>query len=392
MRVLHLNSIGRFSTGNIACSILNQFDGEKMFLYAHDTCDYDFSIKIYDKFTKYSNAVLRRILGKRELYSYINTKKFLKKIEEFNPDIIHIHNLHGAYINYRMLFKFIKKNKYKVVWTLHDCWSFTGFCPYYDFIGCDKWKSLCYDCPVIKNGAFTLFDTSKREYLSKKKIFLGVANMHIVCPSVWLKSQVKQSFLKDYPISVIYNGINLDNFVRQDNHTFDNVIDRNKKIVLAVASSWGVRKGYNDLFKVKEKLGDEYQLVVVGVTESQKNELEKSGIIAILRTKNQKELAELYSIAEVFINPTYEEVFGLVNIEAIACGCPIITYNTGGAVEMVNENNGLIVAKGNVNAMVEAISKVATMSFDYDINRQFIVDNFVANKMNEDYCRLYKGI
>ncbi len=394
-RVLHLNSCGAFSTGNIAGQILEELPdtwGGKL-IFAHDDSKYPFAQKIAGKNTIFWHVVFNRLFGRHGRYSIINTFKILREIKKFKPDILHLHNIHGYYINYSMLFKFIKKVELKVVWTLHDCWSFTGFCSHYDYNQCQKWQSQCGNCEYIHNEGYKswYFDISKSEFERKKKSFTNVKDLEIVCPSEWLAGEVKKSFLSQYPTCVINNGIDLKNFTKVDNHSYDEVIDRTKKIVLAVASTWDERKGYKDIIKLSQLLSNEYQVVMVGVSNAQYEELSDSKIVAIQSTKNQVQLAELYSMACVFVNTTNEDNFPTVNIESIACGCPMITYNSGGSVEIPNAFNGFIVPKADLNAMINTIQSVDWINERtvLESRSEEIFTKYSKERMAKDYLKIY---
>ena len=395
IRVFQLNSYGAFSTGNIAGQILEELPDtwDKKLVFAHEDSQYPFAQKIAGKNTVFWHIVFNRLFGRHGRYSIINTFKILKEIKKFNPDILHLHNIHGYYINYSMLFKYIKRKDFKVIWTLHDCWSYTGFCSHYDYNQCRKWQSQCENCEYIHNEGYKswYFDTSKTEFKHKKNSFTNVNHLDIVCPSEWLAGEVKKSFLNKYSIHVINNGIDLKNFTKVDNHSYDEVIDRTKKIVLAVASSWGERKGYKDIIKLSQLLSNEYQVVIVGVSNTQYEELSDSKIVAIQRTKNQVQLAELYSMACVFVNTTNEDNFPTVNIESIACGCPMITYNSGGSVEIPNAFNGFIVPKGDLNAMINTIKSVDWI-YERTIlesRREEIFAMYSKERMAKEYFEIY---
>lgn len=390
MKVLHLNSYGRFSTGNIAGTILSGLDesDEKKLIYANDTSDYSFAVKINDKASRCCHIVLNKLFGKHGTYSRINTFRIIREIKRFNPDILHLHNLHGYYLNYPMLFRYIKKHNVKVVWTLHDCWSFTGYCAYYDKAKCFKWKTGCFNCPLHdKEGYKTIPDTSKSEYKRKMKSFCGVKNLTIVTPSQWLKEQVKQSFLKDYPIKVVQNCVRTDVF-----NYVENTKQGDKKTVLAVAFPWTSRKGYLDVLELATLLPQEYEICMVGVNDVQYNEAIGYGIKAVKKTDSQQKLAQIYQSASVFVNPTYEDVFGLVNIEALACGTPVVTYATGGCVELVNDENGSVVEKGNVKELARQVQEVCKK----DIDRRKISNDAVAKysqaNMVDGYKRIYNEL
>ncbi len=304
------------------------------------------------------NVLLDRITGRHNMHSKIATERLLKVISGFKPDIIQLHNLHEAYINLPMLFKYIKKHNIKTVWTLHDCWAFTGHCPNFDIVGCNKWKTGCYGCPQYKEYPKSLFDNSKYMYRLKKKWFTGVENMTIVTPSEWLASLVKESYLKDYPVKVINNGIDLNVFKPTESDFRKKYALENKYIVLGVAFGWGRRKGLDVFVELARRLDKEkYKVVLVG-TDDNVDKLLPENIISIHRTQNQTELAKICSAADVFANPTREENYPTVNMEALACGTPVVTFNTGGSPEMLDETCGTAVAKNDIDAMYNEIIRI----------------------------------
>lgn len=393
-KVIHINAQGGYSTGNIATSIVaHAASGSKLF-YALGKTDRALGTKFYSKFGWKLDLILTRLTGRDSVWSWCNTRRIIKELKQEKPEIIHLHNLHGFYINYKKLFKFIKRNDIDVVWTLHDCWSMTGHCTYFDYIGCEKWKTGCEKCPTFKESYLKswLFDRSKTTYNAKKKAFCGVKNLIFVTPSEWLAELLKQSFLKDYPVKIINNGINTENFSVIPNVSFKEILPIGKKIVLAVASDWGERKGFFDVVEISRRLTEDYCVVIVGVTETQKQQLSGEKVIAIIRTENQRQLAELYSAAHVFINTTYEDNYPTVNIEALCCGCPIITYATGGSVETVDETNGMIVPKSDVDAMLSAIYAIDDKMFDRQKISKDAKEKYTSENMVDAYIELYNSI
>ncbi len=394
VKVISINAHGKFSTGNIASAIIEKIGGDSKCFHSRDNLEAHYAVKFcFDLETKLDIA-LTRTTGVDGVWSWYNTRKILKALKQEKPDVIHIHNLHGFYINYKKLFKYIKKNNIKVIWTLHDCWSFTGHCTHFDYEGCEKWKNECKKCPLAKQTYLKSwwFDRSKSNFRRKKKAFCGVENLTVITPSEWLASMARQSFLSEYPIKVINNGINTENFKICTNNTFKDVLPADKKIVIAVASSWGKLKGFDDVVEISRRLPDDYRVVIVGVSRGQKEQLSNENIIAITRTENQQQLAELYSSAHVFINTTYEETYPTVNIEALCCGCPIITYNTGGSVETVNCDTGVIVPKGDIESMVEAIKSVADKDYDRQTMSAVAKVNYSKEVMVEKYIDLMDSI
>lgn len=307
------------------------------------------------------HAIQTRILDNHSLglSSRRATKEFIKKIEQIKPDIIHLHNLHGYYINIEVLFNYLSKLDTPIVWTFHDCWPFTGHCAYFDFIGCDKWKTGCYQCPIKKSyPASYVIDRSKKNYKDKKSLFNSAKNITLVPVSNWLGNYFKDSFLHKYDVKMIHNGIDTSLFQPKNNNSAIAKYELEDKFtILGVASIWDYRKGLQDFIKMSEKLSSNYQIVLVGLSNNQIKAL-PNNIIGIARTESVDELAELYSAADVFVNPTYEDNFPTTNIEALACGTPVITYNTGGSPEAVDAETGIVVEKGNVLQMISAILEV----------------------------------
>lgn len=290
-------------------------------------------------------------------FSYVRTAVFLRKVSAFNPSIIHLHNLHGSYINLPLLFRYIKTRNLPVVWTLHDCWPFTGQCPYFSIAKCDKWKTGCYHCSQSGGYLKNIVDNTRLMYKLKKKWFTGIERMMLVTPSEWLAGLVRQSFMKEYKSRIINNGLDLTIFkpMKSDFRQKYGIGDR--LVILGVAFGWGYRKGLDVFCRLAEMLDERYQIVLVGTDEEVDKQL-PANIISIHRTNNQQELAQIYSAADVFANPTREEMFGMVNIEALACGTPVITFETGGSPEAIDETCGVVVPCDDVDAMEREIRRV----------------------------------
>lgn len=302
--------------------------------------------------------ILAETTGLSECFSFIGTLSLILKLKKIKPDIIHLHNLHGWYINLPLLFKYIKNHNIKTVWTLHDCWAFTGHCTYFDMARCNKWKMGCRNCTQYKDYPKSFFDNSKYMYRLKKKWFTGVKNMTIITPSEWLAGLVKESYLKDYPVRVINNGIDLDVFKPTESDFKKKYALENKYIVLGVAFGWGKRKGLDVFIELANRLDKEkYKIVLVG-TDDNIDKLLPDNIISIHRTQNQTELAEIYTAANVYVNPTREDNYPTVNMEAVACGTPVLTFNTGGSPEMLDENCGAVVTKDNTDAVFYEIIRI----------------------------------
>lgn len=392
MKIVQINACDNGSTGKI---LLDIFDGigkenERIAFVSRKYSSRDEVIKMHSRLQYRIHKFLSSYLGLDEFGSYFSTKKTINQLKKIKPDILHLHNLHDHTINYVLLFRYIKKYNVKTIWTMHDCWAFTGGCFYFELNGCEKWKTGCSHCKYLKStGMVANIDRTKRQYYLKKKSFLNVKNMLIVTPSEWLKNHVKNSFLKEYEVKVILNGINLDNFSRTDRHTFDNIIDRHKKVLLGVAAPFNERKGFSDFIKLADMLQPEFQLVMVGLNDEQLATL-PSKIVGIKRTNNQKELAELYSMAYAFLNLTYEDTSSTVNVEALACGTPVICYKSGGATEMLDSGNSVVVEQGNLEGVLKALEKAEILNGARDDIERRAKKDFLSQRMADEYAMIYK--
>ncbi len=305
------------------------------------------------------HIVLAALSGLNGCFSVIDTALFLRKLKKLHPDIIHLHNLHNCYINLPLLFRYIKAHNIPAVWTLHDCWAMTGKCPHFAYVGCDRWKSGCHHCPQLSEYPKTYVDTTSNMWRRKKRWFCLPKQMTIVTPSQWLADLAEQSFLAQYPIRVIPNGIDLSIF-RPVQSTFRSSHGlEGKWIVLGVAFDWGVRKGLDVFAELAKRLDSRFQIVLVGTNEAIEKQL-PDRILTIKRTQSQKELAQLYTAADVFVNPTREEVLGLVNLEALACGTPVITYRTGGSPECIDETCGSVAPYDDIDSVEKEIIRICS--------------------------------
>ena len=354
-------------------------------------------IKIGNKFDLYRHGLETRIFDSHCLSSKSATEDLIHVIKKIKPDIIHLHHLHGYFINIELLFNYLKESEIPIVWTFHDCWSFTGHCAHFDFVGCEKWKTECHHCEQKKEyPASLIFDRSRQNYIDKKKIFNSVTNLTIVSVSNWLSRKVKDSFLKNYPCEVIQNGIDLNIFFPKKSRTLidDLYSVKDKFVILGVASTWGERKGLEEFVKLNQLIDSKLcAIVLVGLSKKQIQKLPKS-IIGIERTENVGQLADLYSGADVFLNPTFEDTFPTTNLESLACGTPVITYKTGGSVESVNGNTGIVVDKGDVVGLINAIQYIKNKGKEFYENncRDSAIKNFDKKIKFNDYLELYKNI
>lgn len=357
------------------------------------------TIRIGTKFSLYWHGVMTRLFDRHCLHSSHATKELIKRIEEVKPDIIQLHHIHGYYLNMEILFNYLSSIKTPVVWVFHDCWSFTGHCAHYEAIGCDKWQTECSNCPLTAQYPKSFYcDRSKSNYAHKKRLFNSVANMTIVPVSYWMGDQVRKSFLSKYPMCVIQNGIDLKQFYPKGTGAINCVkqkysIPNDKHIVLGVASTWDDRKGLRDFYKLFNLLSEKCIIVLVGLSSKQISSL-PAGIIGIKRTENVSDLASLYSMSLVFVNPTWEDTFPTTNLEAISCGIPVVTYKTGGSTESVTNQTGYVVEKGDVAGINACIQQVMTLgkSFFKENCIHYAQEHFDKQKSFERYIMLYNSL
>lgn len=350
--------------------------------------------KIGSKLDILWHVLITRLLDKHGHGSKRATKKLIKQIENINPDVIQLHNIHGYYINVDVLFEYLKKCNKKIIWTLHDCWNFTGHCSYFTYPECNKWKEKgCSKCPRKKEyPASILVDNSKKAYKKKKQLFTGIKNLILITPSKWLKEQVGYSFLKDYEVKVINNGINLNAFKPTKSIDIKKKynIPNNKKIILGVAAVWDRRKGLENFIELSEMLDDSYIIVLVGLDNKQIEKL-PSNIIGISRTENIEELANLYTTADVLYNPSKEESFSLVTVEAMACGTPVVVYKYTAPKELIPDFTCKVIEnEKNMDEIKSNIDEVISQK-EKNLLRlcQFVQEKYDINKQIEKYMKLF---
>jgi len=362
MRVLLINSVcGIGSTGRICTDLAQDFEKaghEVRIAYGRDPVPDEhqkYAVRIGTDLEVMLHGLRSRAFDAHGLGSTGATKRFLRWAQDYDPDLLWLHNIHGYYMNYKLLFQWIKSRPFmKVRWTLHDCWAFTGHCSYFSAVKCDKWKGMCSSCPQKgKYPASLLFDRSRRNYILKKTCFTSVKNMTIITPSVWLANLVKQSYLKEYEVEVHYNTIDRQIFKPTPSSFAKEHGISDKKIVLGVASVWDDRKGLRIFFRLSSTLSEDYIIVLVGLNDRQIMNAPKN-ILALKRTNDISELAKIYSAADVFVNPSLEETFGLTTVEAIACGTKAIVYK-GTACEEIAEQFGGIAVEQKYEDLVVAI-------------------------------------
>lgn len=386
MKILMINVVcGIRSTGRICTDLATALEAqghEVRIAYGRE--------KAPEKFHKYAkkigtdldvkaHGVKARLFDACGFGSIKATEEFIEWIKKYNPDIIHLHNVHGYYINIELLFNYLRTCGKRIIWTLHDCWSFTGHAAYCEAANCERWVTGCYRCPKKCDYPYSFTDNSKNNWNKKKAIFDGIQDLTIVTPSEWLAKLVKKSYLAQYEVKIIHNGVDTEVFRPVESNIKNKLKLCDKKIVLGVAALWEERKGLYDFYKLSEYLNDDYKIVLVGLSKKQISRL-PSNIIGIKRTNSVQELVELYSAAYVYVNPTYEDNYPTTNLEAIACGTPVITYDTGGSGESASMY-GSVVKKGDTDKLFA----ICTEGNNWKKNIESVDVKYSIDK----YCKLY---
>lgn len=341
------------------------------------------------------HGIVSLLFDRHGFSSKCATKRFVKQIEAINPDIVLLHNVHGYYLNIEILLGYLKEKNIPIFWTLHDCWPFTGHCSYFDAYSCEKWKTHCEHCPNQKGYPKSIWlDNSRHNFDRKRALLAALPNVTFIPVCKWIGGIVEHSFMKGRPQLVIYNGTNTDVFKPQGSDTTETIRKKynidGENIVIGVASTWDKRKGLLDFCWLNDQLPEGYQVVLVGLSQEQIDNLPKD-VVGIRRTESVKELSVLYSLADVFVNPTYIDNFPTTNIEALACGTPVVTYNTGGSPEAIDENTGIVVPKGDKDALKNAIVEVVSNKGKYtsEACRQRAVAHFNKDDRFGDYIELF---
>ncbi len=395
MRVAQINAVSYGSTGRIMFQLadaLKSADHEVLCTtgFTWNKCNRTDHFVTSGFLSKTYHMFMSKVFGNIGSYSNIATRRLIKRLRAFKPDIIHLHNIHGWYLNFPLLFSYIKKSGIPVVWTLHDCWSFTGHCPHFIGIGCEKWKTHCDNCSLYRQYPGTFFDRSHTMYEKKIRWFTGIDNLSIVSPSKWIKSAVRDSFLREYEVYHIPNGIDLSVFHPNDTYpsSLHALKSSGKKIVLGVSYAWDYKKGLDVFIELSKRLGEAYRIILVGTDDTVDAEL-PDNIISVHRTTDQSELASIYSAAEVFVNPTREENFPTVHMEAIACGTPVVSFDIGGCAESILPGCGTVVPKDDIVAMEHEIRRICNMN---EKMCSTIPTQFDQNLCIQKYLELYNDI
>lgn len=340
------------------------------------------SISILGEYIHYAEGLF---FDNHGLASRKATKRIVEQIREIKPDVIQLHCIHGYYLNYNILFEYLNSADIPVVWTFHDCWAFTGHCAHFVTAGCEKWKTGCFDRPLKGDYPKAIVDPSSRNYYLKKSLFAANNNMHVVAVSEWLANFTRDSFFCDKDIRVINNGVDITKFKPHSKQVGA------KFRIVGVATTWNKDKGLHDFYELRKLLDDEYEIMLIGMSQKQVSALPK-GIYGITRTESLEELAKLYSEADVFVNPTYADSFPTVNMEALACGTPVITYKTGGSPEIIDDKTGMVVEQGDINGLVSAIQYITGHPLSSDECRKRAVEKYNKEDRFMDYINLYESL
>ena len=348
------------------------------------SCEY----RWHKRLTKYTD--------KHGLFSSWATLRFIRKVKKIKPDIVHLHNIHGYYINYKILFNYLRKANIPVVWTLHDCWPITGHCAYFIGADCQRWQTECYDCPLLNDYPYARRDNSRANHQLKREVFTSLGEkLHLVSVSKWLGGVIDKSFFAGSGVdsTVIYNGVDSAAFRPCKSATKTELGIGDKKMLVAAASTWEARKNLGDIYKLSEMLPTEYQAVVVGLSPIQIKEAPAS-VIALPRTNSVGELARLYSAADVVLNLSSAETFGLTTAEGMLCGTPSIVYNATASPELVTPQTGRIVEQGDLEGVVKAVEELCAEDREEMRRRcrEYAVEHFDRDKNYEKYLDLYEKL
>jgi len=389
MKIVQINCAASGSTGNIAKAIHRRLldEGHDSYIfYGCGSTNETNMFRIGNDVELHAHSFLSRNLGKQGYFSHLATCRLIRRLKKISPDIIHLHNLHGSYLNLPMLFGYLKGTQARLVITLHDCWLFTGKCPHFTAVGCEKWKSACGDCPQLPIYPRSKVDTTRKSLQDKKKWLSGFGDrLEIIAVSNWLRDEAKRSYLSQYTIKTIHNGIDTAVFYPRETAGIQRKYGLGDKyVILGVASSWDERKGLKAFLELSKELGADDVIVLVGLTDKQILSL-PSKVIGITRTEDQNELAELYSAADVFVNTSKEETFGLVTAEAMACGTPVIVYDSTACAEIVKEDDGMILDPNREQGLKDAIDQLRQYP------KKTVNTDFNIEKMVRGYMDAYKS-
>lgn len=341
------------------------------------------------------HARMFNYFGLQDMFSYFATRKLLKRLDEIKPDIIHCHVINECFLNMGVFASYVNNQNIKVIWTFHDARVLTGMCPYPDYSGCSQWKTSCIHCPK-ENRVLTpeheIINLSNRVHRYRKHTIGRIKHLTIVTPSKWMAGLVNESYLKQKRCIVINNGINHNVFKKmQSDIRIKYGITEEKKILLTVGNPIGELKGRKYLHQLISELPQEhYEFVMIGCNEEDvKKYKHVSNVLAFPRI-NRDELVAFYSAADLFVNATLADNFPTVNLEAQACGCPVIAFDSDGTPETVDPKRGRVVPRKDYEALKQAI-----LDFHYEGAGESAISfafQFDIKKCIERYFNLYREL
>ena len=398
MKVLQINAVyGQGSTGTIVCDIEKMCEESGIECYVASPDKKVLKAKhgyvIGNTLDHKIHALLSRIHGKQAYYSHIPTRNLIRWIDEIKPEIVHLHNLHSNYIHLNMLLHYLAEKDIKTIVTLHDCWFLTGGCFHYTAAGCDKWLTNCKNCPKKKEDTPAFFSKQSAKILAdRKKFLLAIPHLYITGVSQWMANEALKTFLKDTPNYIITNGIDMEVFKPTPSDFRKRLGLEDKYIILGPASKWLLSVNKQVMAEFSSIMQPDEVLLLFGVTNAIDNL--PDNIITYGYTKNREELAQLYTMVDVFANVTREDSLSLINVEAQACGTPVVTFNQTGPKETVDDINSFNVPVGDVHKLYEAVQKVRKQTTEDTVTQcvQFVHEKYEVYNTYKKYIELYKSI
>lgn len=399
MKVVHINAVYKIGSTGRSLMELNEdlnSNGVDSFCACSRTYGCDNVYQIGDEVSIKTHALMSRITGKQGYFSVYNTKKLIQYLDSIGPDIVHLHNLHANYIHLPMLLEYLAQKDIATIIMLHDCWFFTGKCMHYTTQGCYKWETECGNCPQLKEGNSSwFFDRTRQVLRDRIALFNAIPRLAIVGISDWVTNECRRSPISKNAkiIKRIYLWIDLEKFHPVDASQKRQALGLDDKfVIIGVAEQWGNAKGLDKFLGLAQQLSEDKVILLVG--NPAPDVALPSNVLCVGRTNSQEELAEYYSLADVFVTFSYQETFGKVSAEAIACGTPVICYNSTACPELVGENCGIVVDKEDKNGIFNAVNEIQkkTKAAYTDTCIQFAKDNFSREKLTKDFIGLYKDL
>ncbi len=398
MKILQINAVYGFASTGRTCSEMT----EVLLSWGHKVCTLstanhgiaENNLLIGTKLDRKIHAYMSRIFGLQGYFSRASTRKMIRFIDDYKPDIVHLRNLHGNYINLKMLLGYLAKKDIATVVTLHDCWFYTGKCTHYTLDKCMKWQSGCNNCPRLKkDNQSWFFDRTGKMLNDKYKYFSKIPRLAVVGVSKWITDEARRSILKNADIiDSIYNWIDIEKFKKYDDA--DTLRGKygleDKYIIISVAAKWGNGKGLDKFIELSQKLESDEVIVLVGTMPD--DIVLPSNVIAVGRTDSTEELAKWYCTSDVCISLSKEESFGKTVAEAQACGTPAIVFNSTALPELVGDDCGAVIE--NEGELCDAIAKIKKNGKDYYSSRciKNVCDNFDMVTNVNRYVDIYRKL